>query len=100
MAKAKSAAAKAPVVKRIKLKGTEVQTAVAKICDCDHVKINAAEASRVIRALFIALGHLQLTSNVSHFQVAEYLNDQLEKGLAEAANHPATAQAAESVCHK
>lgn len=99
MAKAKKSSP-VPVIKRSKLKVTEVQSAVARICDCDHVKINIAEASRVIRAHFIALGYMQLTQEVSHFQVMEYLIDQMEKGLAEAASHQLTQDHAARVCKK
>ncbi len=92
MAKAKPAAAKVPETpvakaKRTKLKVTQVQTETARICDCDHVEINVAEASRVIHAHFIALGHMQLRGEVNQFQILEYLNDQLEKGLADAKSY-------------
>ena len=84
---AKAAAKKCPKVpvihvKRTKLKGNDVQTEVARIVDCEHLEINVAETSRAIHALFLALGTMIHENRYSQFAIQEYLNDQLEKGLA------------------
>lgn len=84
---------------RQKLKTTDVQTAVARLADCGHVQIDVAETSRVIRAHFVALGTMLWNSEATIFQIQEYLNDQLEKGFAEASlTEPVTKK--KSLCKK
>lgn len=87
MAKAAKKSGSAPIkvsVVRRKLKVTDVQTAVARLADCGHVEIDVAETSRVIRAHFVALGSMLWNGETNIFAIQEYLNDQLEKGFAEA----------------
>lgn len=67
-----------------KLKATEVQTATARLADCKHVQIDVADTSRVIRALFKALGQMVASGAATKEQAEIYLCDGLAKGITEA----------------
>jgi len=87
-------------VVRKKLKITDVQTAVARLADCGHVQIDVADTSRVIRAHFVALGTMLWNGETSIFAIQEYLNDQLEKGFAEASISSPVVKKRQGLCKK
>lgn len=63
----------------MKLKVTAVQTATAKLADCDNVQIDVADTSRVIKAHFAALALMISNKECTIYDALGYLHDQLEK---------------------